>query len=242
MDGLSSKKTIFVIGAANRPDIIDPALLRPGRLDQLIYISLPDEASRLQIFKSYLRKSPVSKDVDLTALAKLTGGFSGADITEICQRACKYAIRVDIQKDIEREIGTMTKDSADEMAEIKEAHFEESLKFVRRSVSDADILKYQAFAQTLQQSRGFESASYEDPVVDYAPPATSSSSTSIRAIPEQVLGIQATQGDMLQSLLTARAAHGQLLDKLMGNMADFRIQLHQLKSSLSSTPPPGPSD
>ena len=242
MDGLSSKKTIFVIGATNRPDIIDPALLRPGRLDQLIYISLPDEASRLQIFKSYLRKSPVSKDVDLTALAKLTGGFSGADITEICQRACKYAIRVDIQKDIEREIGTMAKDSADEMAEIKEAHFEESLKFARRSVSDADILKYQAFAQTLQQSRGFGSASYEDPVVDDAPPAASSSSTSIRAIPEQVLGIQATQGDMLQSLLTAQAAHGQLLDTLMGNMADLRIQLHQLKSSLSSTPPPGPSD
>ena len=183
----------------------------------------------------------MSKDVDLTALAKLTGGFSGADITEICQRACKYAIRVDIQKDIEREIGTMAKDSADEMAEIKEAHFEESLKF-ERSVSDVDILKYQAFAQTLQQSRGFGSASYEDPVVDDAPPATSSSSTSIRAIPEQVLGIQATQGDMLQSLLTALAAHGQLLDTLMGNMADFRIQLHQLKSSLSSTPPPGPSD
>ncbi|KAK7860684.1 cell division cycle protein 48 like protein [Quercus suber] len=77
MDGLSSKKTIFVIGATNRPDIIDPALLRPSRLDQLIYIPLPDEASQLQIFKSCLRKSPVSKDVHLTALAKLTGGFSG---------------------------------------------------------------------------------------------------------------------------------------------------------------------
>ena len=239
MDGLSSKKTIFVIGATNRPDIIDPALLRPGRLDQLIYIPLPDEASRLQIFKSCLRKSPVSKDVDLTALAKLTGGFSGADITEICQRACKYAIREDIQKDIERESSTMANDSADEMAEIKEAHFEESLKFARRSVSDADIRKYQAFAQTLQQSRGFGSASYGDPVVDDAPPATSSSSTSVHAIPEQVLDIQATQGDMLQSLLTAQAAHGQLLDTLMGNldtlmgnMADLRIQLHQLKSSM----------
>ena len=144
----------------------------------------------------------MSKDVDLTALAKLTGGFSGAGITEICQRACKYAIREDIQKDIERESGTMAKDSADEMAEIKEAHFEESLKFARRSVSDADIRKYQTFAQTLQQSRGFGSASYEDPVVDDAPPATSSSST----IPEQVLDIQATQGDMLQSLLIAQAA------------------------------------
>ena len=105
MDGLSSKKTIFVIGATNMPDIIDPALLRPGQLDQLIYIPLPDETSWLRIFQACLRKSPVSKDVDLTALAKLTAGFSGADITEICQRACKYAIREDIQRDIEREEG-----------------------------------------------------------------------------------------------------------------------------------------
>lgn len=98
MDGMSAKKTVFIIGATNRPDIIDPALLRPGRLDQLIYIPLPDEESRYQIFKSCLRKSPVSKDVDLRALAKYTQGFSGADITEICQRACKYAIRENIEK------------------------------------------------------------------------------------------------------------------------------------------------
>lgn len=56
MDGMTAKKTVFIIGATNRPDIIDPALLRPGRLDQLIYIPLPDEASRLQIFKASLRK------------------------------------------------------------------------------------------------------------------------------------------------------------------------------------------
>lgn len=98
MDGMSAKKTVFIIGATNRPDIIDPALLRPGRLDQLIYIPLPDEASRLQIFKACLRKSPVSRDVDLAALARYTHGFSGADITEICQRACKYAIRENIEK------------------------------------------------------------------------------------------------------------------------------------------------
>lgn len=155
MNGLSFKKTIFVIGATNRPDIIDPALLRPGRLDQLIYIPLPDETSRLQILKACLRKSPVAKDVDLTALAKFTAGFSGADITEICQRACKYAIREDIQKDIEREkredLDAMAEDyAADEVAEIKAAHFEESLKFARRSVSNADIRQYQAFGQTLQ--------------------------------------------------------------------------------------------
>lgn len=98
MDGMSAKKTVFIIGATNRPDIIDPALLRPGRLDQLIYIPLPDQESRLQIFKACLRKSPISKDVELRALAKYTQGFSGADITEICQRACKYAIRENIEK------------------------------------------------------------------------------------------------------------------------------------------------
>ncbi|KAG8374231.1 hypothetical protein BUALT_Bualt11G0109500 [Buddleja alternifolia] len=163
MDGMNAKKTVFIIGATNRPDIIDPALLRPGRLDQLIYIPLPDEESRYQIFKSCLRKSPLSKNIDLRALAKYTQGFSGADITEICQRACKYAIRENIEKDIERERRrrdepeTMEEDVEDEVSEIKAAHFEESMKYARRSVSDTDIRKYQAFAQTLQQSRGFGS-------------------------------------------------------------------------------------
>ncbi|RYR23525.1 hypothetical protein Ahy_B03g068732 isoform D [Arachis hypogaea] len=163
MDGMSVKKTVFIIGATNRPDIIDPALLRPRRLDQLIYIPLPDESSRLQIFKACLRKSPISKDVDLSALARYTHGFSGADITEICQRACKYAIREDIEKDIEMERRKIESPEAmeednedtDVVAEIKPSHFEESMKFARRSVSDADIRKYQLFAQTLQQSRGF---------------------------------------------------------------------------------------
>ncbi|CAM0880467.1 unnamed protein product [Alopecurus aequalis] len=115
------------------------------------------------VFKACLRKSPVAKDVDLGALARFTAGFSGADITEICQRACKYAIREDIEKDIERQ--RLGKDNmevdcgqeAEEVAEITAAQFEESMKFARRSVSDADIRKYQAFAQTLHQSRGFGS-------------------------------------------------------------------------------------
>ncbi|XP_058227410.1 cell division cycle protein 48 homolog [Rhododendron vialii] len=163
MDGMTAKKTVFIIGATNRPDIIDPALLRPGRLDQLIYIPLPDEASRLQIFKACLRKSPISKDVDLAALARYTQGFSGADITEICQRACKYAIRENIEMDIERERKrqenpeAMEEDNVYDVSEIKPAHFEESMKYARRSVSDADIRKYQLFAQTLQQSRGIGS-------------------------------------------------------------------------------------
>jgi len=67
MDGMTSKKNVFIIGATNRPDIIDPAILRPGRLDQLIYIPLPDEKSRMSILKANLRKSPISK---VTALLR----------------------------------------------------------------------------------------------------------------------------------------------------------------------------
>jgi len=162
MDGMGAKKNVFIIGATNRPDIIDPAVLRPGRLDQLIYIPLPDEKSRLNIFKAALRKSPIAKDVDINFLAKTTHGFSGADLTEICQRACKLAIRESIEKDIKREremkdrgVTDMETDVEDLVPEIRRDHFEEAMKFARRSVSDNDIRKYDMFSQTLQQSRGF---------------------------------------------------------------------------------------
>ena len=153
---MGSKKNVFIIGATNRPDIIDSAILRPGRLDQLIYIPLPDEPSRHQIFKANLRKTPISSDLDLGFLAKSTVGFSGADITEICQRACKLAIRECIEKQIahKKEGGAM-EDDYDPVPEITRSHFEESMKFARRSVSDNDIRKYEMFAQTLQQQRGF---------------------------------------------------------------------------------------
>merc|ERR1712180_127036 len=163
MDGMGSKKNMFIIGATNRPDIIDSAIMRPGRLDQLIYIPLPDDGSRMAILKSNLRKSPVADNVDLPYLAKMTRGFSGADLTEICQRACKLAIRESIDADIKREkekqkAGATTMDVDDEedlVPEITKAHFEEAMKFARRSVSDNDIKKYEMFSQTLQQSRGF---------------------------------------------------------------------------------------
>lgn len=77
--------------------------MRPGRLDQLIYIPLPDEKSREAILKANLRKSPIAKDVDLPYIAKVTHGFSGADLTEVCQRACKLAIRQSIESEIRRE-------------------------------------------------------------------------------------------------------------------------------------------
>eukprot|EP00126_Sphaerothecum_destruens_P002614 Sdes_comp16039_c0_seq1m5240 len=166
MDGMNAKKNVFIIGATNRPDIIDSAILRPGRLDQLIYIPLPDEGSRYSILSAVLRKSPIAKDVDLHYLSKVTQGFSGADLTEICQRACKLAIRESIEAEIIKERKRkanpeasmeMDEDEEDPVPEIRRDHFETSMKFARRSVSDNDIRKYEMFAQTLQQSRGFGS-------------------------------------------------------------------------------------
>jgi len=168
MDGMNAKKNVFIIGATNRPDQIDPALLRPGRLDQLIYIPLPDEPSRLSILQACLKKSPVSPEVDLSFLAKNTHGFSGADLTEICQRAAKLAIRESIDADIraarekkereEAEDSKMEEDAEEEedpVPQITRDHFEEAMKYARRSVSDQDIRRYEMFSQNLQQSRGF---------------------------------------------------------------------------------------
>ncbi|CAO3650368.1 unnamed protein product [Mucor hiemalis] len=174
MDGMNAKKNVFVIGATNRPDQIDPALLRPGRLDQLIYIPLPDEVSRLAILTAQLRKSPVAPNVDLALMAKHTKGFSGADLGEICQRAAKLAIREDIERDIKREkenrakqeagedIGMEDEEDENEFAEITRVHFEEAMRFARRSVNDSDIRRYEVFAQNLQQQRGFGSFKFPE--------------------------------------------------------------------------------
>lgn len=163
MDGIGAKKNVFIIGATNRPDIIDPALMRPGRLDQLIYIPVPDYDSRLSILKAVLRKSPLSPLVDLPYLASQTEKFTGADLTEICQRAAKLAIRQEIDRDMERdavrkdaeEKGMEVEDIEDDDREalIMPAHFEDAVRNARRSVSDRDLAQYSSFSQTLQQSR-----------------------------------------------------------------------------------------
>jgi transitional endoplasmic reticulum ATPase len=164
MDGVGAKKNVFIIGATNRPDIIDAALMRPGRLDQLIYIPMPDYESRLSILRAVLRKSPVNKDVDLQYLATQTEKFTGADLTEICQRAAKLAIREDIMRNIERETikrdaeaqGVMEDADVEEedmVPEIMPRHFEEAVRNARRSVSDRDLAQYSSFSQSLQQSR-----------------------------------------------------------------------------------------
>lgn len=151
MDGVSSKKSLFFIGATNRPEILDEALLRPGRLDQLIYIPLPDKPSRLGVLKASTRKTPVSKDVDLDYVASLTEGFSGADIAELTQRAAKSAVRESIEADARRKAaqalnpGQELKQAADPVPEIGRKHFEEALKYARKSVTNVDLEKYEQF-------------------------------------------------------------------------------------------------
>jgi transitional endoplasmic reticulum ATPase len=102
MDGINPGKEIFVIGATNRPDIIDPAIKRPGRLDQVIFVDLPDFLGRLSIFKACLRKSPLDPNVDLSHLAQNTNGYSGADIGGVCKVAAKIAIRIRIEASISK--------------------------------------------------------------------------------------------------------------------------------------------
>ena len=93
MDGLESLNNVVVIAATNRPDIIDPALLRPGRFDKIIYIGTPDKESRKKIFEIHTKNKPLEKDIDLDVLAERTEGCTGADIGAICNEAVMMAVR-----------------------------------------------------------------------------------------------------------------------------------------------------
>ena len=163
MDGMTSKKNVFVIGATNRPEQLDNALCRPGRLDTLVYVPLPDESSRVGILKAQLRKTPVADDVDINYIASKTHGFSGADLGFITQRAVKLAIKqsiaIDIEKTKEREaagedVKMEEDDTEDPVPELTKAHFEEAMQLARRSVSDVEVRRYEAFAQNMKNSGG----------------------------------------------------------------------------------------
>ncbi|MEM3127321.1 MAG: AAA family ATPase, partial [Candidatus Woesearchaeota archaeon] len=97
MDGLEEMKDVVVIAATNRPDIVDTALLRPGRFDRLILTQIPDKNARLEIFKVHSKGMPLAKDVDLDKLAEKTEGYVGADIESICREAAILALREDIK-------------------------------------------------------------------------------------------------------------------------------------------------
>jgi transitional endoplasmic reticulum ATPase len=93
MDGLEELKDVVVIAATNRPDIVDPALLRPGRFDKLIHIPPPGREARKEIFRIHTKKTPLAEDVDFERLADLTEGYTGADVAAVCKTATLYAIR-----------------------------------------------------------------------------------------------------------------------------------------------------
>ncbi|MGD6806331.1 MAG: CDC48 family AAA ATPase [Candidatus Bathyarchaeia archaeon] len=113
MDGITSLQDIVVIAATNRPDMVDSAVIRPGRFDRLIYVPEPDDKSRLQIFKIYTKTMPIAQEVDLNQLAMMTKYYSGADIESLCREAAMHSLRRDVNA---REV-TM-KDFQDAMKEM----------------------------------------------------------------------------------------------------------------------------
>merc|ERR1712137_1144861 len=135
IDGVGVKKNVFFVGATSRPELLDEALLRPGRLDQLIYIPLPDLPARQGILESTLKKSPIAPNVPLSFISQKTEGFSGADLAEFCQRAAKAAIRDAIAAE-ELQGDDKMDDGAG--AEITRKHFEEAFAGARRSVANND--------------------------------------------------------------------------------------------------------
>merc|ERR1712060_588095 len=139
IDGVGVKKNVFFIGATNRPELLDEALLRPGRLDQLIYIPLPDLPARQNILEATLKKSPIAPNVPMSFISQKTEGFSGADLAELGQRAAKAVIRDAIAAE------ELDKDAMDVGHEIGRKHFEEAFAGARRSVANNDLAKFDQF-------------------------------------------------------------------------------------------------
>merc|ERR1712137_902026 len=158
MDGIEAKKNVFIIGATNRPDILDPAIMRPGRLDQKIYIPMPDLASRESILKASLRGAPLAPDVSLSSLAEHTEGYSGADLAEICKRACKFAIRDSIAKakpiDDDDDMEEEGEEEEDPVPVLVREYFEMALADVSPSITPADIRRYDVYKDAVKTARG----------------------------------------------------------------------------------------
>ena len=135
MDGLEELQSVVVIGATNRPTLIDPALLRPGRFDELIYVPVPDQAGRRRILSIHTGKMPLADDVDLDVLAERTERFTGADLEDLVRRAGLVALRQSLSVD-----------------RVTQAHFEAALEDTRASVTPEMEREYEQIQATLKQS------------------------------------------------------------------------------------------
>jgi transitional endoplasmic reticulum ATPase len=123
-----------VIGATNRPNLIDPALLRPGRFDELIYVSVPDKGGRRRILGIHTAAMPLAPNVDLDELAQRTERFTGADLADLVRRAGLFALRENLGA-----------------AQVTESHFEHALEETRASVTPEIEHEYEQMAARLKQ-------------------------------------------------------------------------------------------
>ncbi|XP_078067385.1 ATPase family gene 2 protein homolog A isoform X4 [Mustelus asterias] len=133
MDGIEQLHNVVILAATNRPDMIDKALMRPGRIDRIIYVPLPDAATRAEIFKLQFRSMPISDDVNLDYLVARTEKYSGAEITALCREAALLALQEDIQAKI-----------------IMKQHFEQSFEIVTPRIPK----KLMDFYENYQQQSG----------------------------------------------------------------------------------------
>ncbi|MBS3789837.1 MAG: CDC48 family AAA ATPase [Candidatus Thermoplasmatota archaeon] len=132
LDGLEALHDVIVIGATNRPELIDPALLRPGRFDRNISVDLPDEETRKEIFDIHTRERPIDSEVDFNELAKKTKDMSGADIASICNEAVMLSIREVVQS------GKGEDEEDVEKSTIKQKHFEEAFEKVKKKKEESE--------------------------------------------------------------------------------------------------------
>ena len=134
MDGLEELEGIVVIAATNRPTLVDPALLRPGRFDELIYIPVPDHEGRLRILEIHTREMPLGSEVDLDSLAERTHGFTGADLENLVRKAGLQALRENVRA-----------------SEVSMEYFDQALKDTRASVTPEMEKEYERIVQSLRQ-------------------------------------------------------------------------------------------
>lgn len=145
MDGIENRKGIVIIASTNRPDIVDPAFLRPGRFDRLIYVKAPDEESRLKILEVHSQNMPLAEDISLRKIAQQTDGFSGADLENICREAGMEAIR--------------EKMTALETIELK--HFERAMDKIKSTLPQSIIDRYEQMAKQITESRNIKEPTAE---------------------------------------------------------------------------------
>jgi transitional endoplasmic reticulum ATPase len=163
LDGLEILTNVIVIGATNRPDIIDQALLRPGRFDRLLYVPQPDVDSRIQIIKIHTKKKPLTDDVKIEELAKHTDGYTGADIASLSSAAVMLALREHISK-------YQDPKEADKHAQelkIYMRHFEEAMKKIR-PLSTQELNMYKRISEQFGKPQVVSSRGKDDTAISSA--------------------------------------------------------------------------